>query len=89
MRDIRRFGSAQLDLAFVAAGRFDAYFESVDKPWDWKAGALLVREAGGRVTELHPDDPALPRIIASAPAIHDALNRLLAEAVQKAQNSID
>jgi len=89
VRDVRRAGSASLDLASVAGGRLDAYFESVDAPWDWMAGALLVREAGGRVTELHPDDPALPRIIAIAPAIHDALNRLLAEAVQKAQNSID
>ena len=89
VRDVRRAGSASLDLASVAGGRLDAYFESVDAPWDWMAGALLVLEAGGRVTELHPDDPALPRIIASAPAIHDALNRLLAEAVQKAQNSID
>jgi len=89
VRDIRRNGSASLDLAWTAAGRFDAYFESVDQPWDWMAGTLLVREAGGRVTELSPADPALPRIIASAPAIHDALNRLLERAVHKAQNSID
>jgi myo-inositol-1(or 4)-monophosphatase len=89
VRDVRRFGSAALDLSFVAAGRFDAYFESVDKPWDWMAGALLVREAGGRVTELSPSDPAFPRIIASGPGVHDALTRLLADAVHKAQNSID
>lgn len=89
VRDVRRFGSAALDLSFVAAGRFDAYFESVEKPWDWMAGALLVREAGGRVTELTPSDPAFPRIIASGPSVHDALTRLLANAVHKAQNSID
>jgi myo-inositol-1(or 4)-monophosphatase len=89
VRDIRRFGSAALDLSFVAAGRFDAYFESVEKPWDWMAGALLVREAGGRVTELTPSDPAFPRIIASGPGVHDALTHLLASAVHKAQNSID
>ena len=89
VRDVRRNGSASLDLAWVAARRFDGYFESVDAPWDWMPGALLVREAGGRVTELHPENPAFPRIVASAPAIHDALNRLLAEAVQKAQEPID
>lgn len=89
VRDVRRFGSAALDLSWVAAGRFDAYFESVEKPWDWMAGAMLVREAGGRVTELHPSDPAFPRIIASGPRMHDALTRLLASAVHKAQNSID
>jgi myo-inositol-1(or 4)-monophosphatase len=89
VRDLRRFGSAALDLSWVAAGRFDAYFESVDKPWDWMGGAMLVREAGGRVTELTPSDPAFPRIVASAPGVHDALTRLLASAVHKAQNSID
>ena len=89
VRDVRRFGSAALDLSYVAAGRYDAYFESVDKPWDWMAGAMLVREAGGRVTELKPLDPAFPRIIASGPGVHDALTRLLADAVHKAQNSID
>lgn len=82
VRDIRRAGSAALDLSYVAAGRFDAYFESVDKPWDWMAGALLVREAGGLVTELSPADPALPRIIASAPAIHTDLVALLARAIR-------
>src|SRR5204862_8274384 len=89
VRDVRRFGSAALDLSWVSAGRFDGYFESVEKPWDWMAGALLVREAGGRVTELTPSDPAFPRIIASGPGVHDALTRLLANAVHKAENSID
>lgn len=82
VRDIRRFGSAALDLSYVAAARYDAYFESVEKPWDWMAGALLVREAGGRVTELDPEDPAFPRIIASGPGIHDELVALLAEATK-------
>jgi myo-inositol-1(or 4)-monophosphatase len=80
VRDVRRAGSASLDLASVAAGRLDGYFESVDKSWDWMAGALLVREAGGRVTELHPENPAFPRIIASGPAIHDALVTLVGRA---------
>ena len=49
--DVRRGGSAALDLAYVAAGRVDAYFEAGLKPWDIAAGALIVREAGGRVTD--------------------------------------
>lgn len=49
--DIRRTGSAALDLAYVACGRFDGYFESGVKPWDIAAGILLVREAGGRVCD--------------------------------------
>jgi len=83
VRDIRRFGSAQLDLAWTASGKFDAYFESVDKPWDWKAGALLVTEAGGRVTELTQREPGQPHIVASGAAIHDALVTLLKHAVQR------
>ena len=49
--DIRRAGSAALDLAYVAAGRFDGYFEAGLKAWDLAAGVLLVREAGGRVSD--------------------------------------
>jgi myo-inositol-1(or 4)-monophosphatase len=82
VRDIRRFGSAALDLSYVAAARYDGYFESVEKPWDWMAGALVVREAGGRVTLLEPDEPAFPRIIASAPGIHEDLVGLLARAIE-------
>ena len=49
--DVRRTGSAALDLAYVACGRFDAYFEAGVQSWDIAAGALLVREAGGRVSD--------------------------------------
>ena len=49
--DIRRLGSAALELAYVAAGRIDAYFERSLKPWDYAAGTLLVEEAGGKVTD--------------------------------------
>lgn len=52
IRDIRRAGSAALDLAWVAAGRLDGFFESTMKRWDRAAGELLVREAGGRLGEL-------------------------------------
>ena len=51
--DIRRTGSAALDLAYVACGRSDGYFEAGVKPWDIAAGVLLVREAGGRVCDFH------------------------------------
>lgn len=88
VRDIRRFGSAQLDLAWTASGRFDGYFESVDKPWDWKAGALLVREAGGRVSELPQARPGQPHIAASATGIHDALLSLLQRAVHSGEHSL-
>jgi myo-inositol-1(or 4)-monophosphatase len=82
VRDIRRLGSAALDLSWVGSGRFDAYFESVDKPWDWMAGALIVREAGGSVTELPQARSGHPHIVASAPGVHDALVALLERAVQ-------
>lgn len=84
VRDLRRYGSAALDLSWVGAGRWDAYFESVDKPWDWMAGALIVREAGGRVTELPQARSGHPHIVASAPDVHDALVALLKRAVQPA-----
>lgn len=82
VRDVRRYGSAALDLAWTAAGRYDGYFESVDKPWDWMAGALIVREAGGRVTELSQARSGHPHIVASAPDVHDPLVALLKRAVQ-------
>ncbi|MEM6414411.1 MAG: inositol monophosphatase family protein [Pseudomonadota bacterium] len=64
---VRRFGSAALDLAFVAAGRFDAYWERGLSPWDIGAGIVIVREAGGIVTDLEGGDNPLhkPSIFAS------------------------
>ena len=56
VRDIRRAGSAALDLSWLAAGRLDGYYERGLNPWDWAAGGLLVREAGGVVEDL-PGDP--------------------------------
>lgn len=56
VEDIRRYGAASLDLAWVAAGRMDAYFEIGLKPWDVAAGALLVREAGGVVVDFEGSD---------------------------------
>ena len=56
---VRRFGSAALDLAFVAAGRFDGYWERDLGPWDLAAGTLLVTEAGGKVTGADGGDEAV------------------------------
>jgi myo-inositol-1(or 4)-monophosphatase len=56
---VRRFGSAALDLAWVAQGRFDGFWERDLKPWDMAAGLLLVTEAGGRVTDLDGGDAIL------------------------------
>lgn len=78
-RDLRRIGAASLDLAYVAAGRFDGYFERGLQPWDHAAGALLVEEAGGRFAQVDLDDlPGRPLFVAAGPGLFD---RLLAAAV--------
>lgn len=73
--DIRRGGSASIDLAYVAAGRFDGYWEGYLKPWDVAAGALLVREAGGRVTDFAGGEDWLfgENAVATNGLIHDEL----------------
>jgi myo-inositol-1(or 4)-monophosphatase len=83
-RGVRRLGSAVLYLAWLAAGRFDGYWELRVGPWDVAAGALLVEEAGGRVTDLGggPLDVDAPRVVASNGLIHDEMLRLL-KAVQE------
>ena len=75
VRDIRRAGAAALDLAWLAAGRLDGYWEYGLKPWDWAAGRLLVTEAGGEIREL-PGDPA--GVVAAGPGLVDALADLVA-----------
>jgi myo-inositol-1(or 4)-monophosphatase len=77
IRDVRRMGSAALDLAFVASGRIDGYAEAGGNPWDWAAGRLLVTEAGGRLSEAPGVRPDGPTLIASGPGIHDALVELV------------
>ena len=76
---VRRFGSAALDLAFVAAGRFDGFWESGLAPWDTAAGWLLVREAGGMVNEIGGRAYGLnsATILASNGQITAALDRLV------------
>jgi myo-inositol-1(or 4)-monophosphatase len=79
---LRRFGSAALDLAWIAAGRFDGYWERGLSPWDMAAGILLVREAGGFVTDLDGADAMLSKgdIIAGNETIHRDLLSLLQSA---------
>ena len=79
---VRRFGSAALDLAYVAAGRFDGYWEHSLKSWDIAAGILLVREAGGFVSDFASRDRALQSgdVVAGNPAIHAELLKHLAKA---------
>jgi myo-inositol-1(or 4)-monophosphatase len=73
VRDIRRFGSAALDLTWTAAGRYDAYFERTVKPWDIAAGALICERAGLRVLEL-PVHENLPwGILVARPELVDRL----------------
>lgn len=78
-RGIRRGGSAALDLCFVAAGRFDAFWELYLKPWDVAAGLLLVEEAGGRVSDLSggPRAPEGVAVLASNGEVHEEVRGLL------------
>ena len=81
IRGERRLGSAALDLAYVAAGRLDGYWEKNLKPYDALAGLLLVREAGGTVSDYrgapNPQHQDLGRYVASNGRIHDAMLRVL------------
>lgn len=77
-RDIRRIGAASLDLAFVAAGRFDAYYEWGLRPWDMAAGSLLVSEAGGIVGGLDGARAGRELLIAASPAFYESLEAVLA-----------
>jgi len=81
---LRRFGAATLDLAWVAAGRFDAFWESNLSPWDMAAGMLLVREAGGFVSDLDGGDAVLTKghIAAGNDTMHRELLRLLQQAAK-------
>jgi myo-inositol-1(or 4)-monophosphatase len=75
VRDIRRAGAAALDLAWVAAGRLDGYWERGLHRWDWAAGRLLVTEAGGEVRDLSAEPHGL---VAAAPGLVGALEELVA-----------
>jgi len=86
---IRRAGAASLDLAWVAAGALDAFWEFSLKPWDVAAGRLLVEEAGGRYSahDGGPDHPTLPSPLATNGALHDAMIALLGEVTRGASGA--
>jgi myo-inositol-1(or 4)-monophosphatase len=81
---LRRFGAASLDLAYVAAGRFDAFWETGLAPWDVAAGIILIREAGGMVTELNGKAYPLKgdTILATNSALHDPVGKMLRDAIR-------
>jgi myo-inositol-1(or 4)-monophosphatase len=80
VRDVRRIGAAGIDLSYLAAGSLDAYWERGDGPWDWAAGALLVRESGGRVTAWDGSEwlPGVDNMVASNGHVHDTVLRQIA-----------
>ena len=81
VRDIRRAGSAALDLCWVAAGRLDAFYELGIQIWDFSAGGLIAAEAGASVSGLSGGSPSsADGIVAATPALHGALLALVAEA---------
>ncbi|MFC2074686.1 inositol monophosphatase family protein [Bdellovibrionota bacterium] len=78
-RAVRRMGSAAIDLAFVACGRYDGFWEAGLSPWDVAAGAVIVEEAGGKITKLSGEkfDPFIPELIASNGFIHEEFQKIL------------
>ena len=83
-RGLRRIGSAALDLAYVAAGRFDAYFEYGLNPWDVAAGTFLVEQAGGRVTDFEEGDNFIfgEELVAASQAIQPILLKLVQDTLK-------
>jgi myo-inositol-1(or 4)-monophosphatase len=81
---IRRFGAASLDLAWVAAGRYDGFWESDLAPWDTAAGCLLVREAGGFVTDFRGRSQPVcdTQVLAANDSLHSKLHKELAAALK-------
>ena len=86
-RAVRRLGSAALDLCYVAAGRFEAFWEQHLKPWDVAAGGLIVEEAGGRMTGMDgsPFDPAAAHLVASNGHIHEEMLDVIRDVRRKPQ----
>jgi myo-inositol-1(or 4)-monophosphatase len=82
VRDIRRMGSAALDLCAVASGQVDAFFEAGMHEWDWAAGALIAREAGARVDGLSGRPPGRRTTLAANPVLFDLLHGLLVSSME-------
>ena len=87
-RAVRRLGSAALDLCYVAAGRFDGYWEQHLYPWDVAAGALIVTEAGGTVSGMDGSDfdPAAAHLVASNGRVHTPMLNVISEVRQRSLN---
>lgn len=83
---VRRFGSAALDLAYVAAGRYEGFWETGLSYWDVAAGIIIVREAGGYVTDFQGESARLPdgEIVAANDKLHTTLRRLVAKSAKAA-----
>ena len=81
---VHRAGAASLDLAWTAAGRYDGFFETGLSPWDVAAGILIIREAGGFVTEIDggTDPVGTGNVVAANPHLHGPLSELLTEAAR-------
>ena len=81
VQGVRRGGSAGLDMAYVAAGRLDGYWEAHLSPWDWAAGVLMIEEAGGRVTDRKGDPWSFDSntLVATNGLIHQELLRVLGD----------
>ena len=85
---VRRFGAAALDLAWTAAGRYEGYWELGLKPWDCAAGIVMVREAGGYVTDPDGGDPwPSGNIVAGNPHLHATLRENVAEGLARVASS--
>jgi myo-inositol-1(or 4)-monophosphatase len=82
---IRRFGSAALDLAWTAAGRYDGYWEMGIKPWDIAAGMLIVREAGGYATDGQGKDVLDSTVVAANPHLHPKLLEVVQDGLAAAK----
>ena len=77
--DVRRMGAAALDLAYIAAGKFDCFYEEILRPWDYAAGAVIIEEAGGKITDLEGNKVTFEKsrgILASNGFTHEELRKL-------------
>ncbi|MCL4704375.1 inositol monophosphatase [bacterium] len=81
VRDLRRMGAASLDLAYVAAGVFDGFWEYILNPWDFAAGVLLIEEAGGKVSGFSAEEDfwETGNVVASNGKVHELMQRIVAE----------
>ena len=78
-RGLRRMGSAAVDIAYVAAGRFDAFYEHGLHPWDVAAGAIILKQAGGRISDFNGGDNWLfgGELVAASSGIFDSFYKII------------